>query len=400
MPEASDRTRLTETPFIGGPTAAGAGVLDSNAKSVGRSGSAVSGGVHRGSSRGLMLALLGIALLLTTVPSFFDIYRGAAFKVAPRDDYAPSLLAMVGESASVDRPTLFAKAPFGYRVLSVAVAIPFFHVLPYYPFSNLEQPDKAYLRATAALSMVSYLSMLLTGVTIYCIARRVMRRSTAASLLAALLSVGAFQFLSLGGVDPLAVLVISLLILFLDKPAIFVPVIIASAAVNEKIVVVFTVALAGRLLVWLVQRSQRFPYWPQAVSTCVAVAAYAAMRQFARLPGNEAHTNLGTWLEQATATIALSLSLKGFIQNGVPLMVVAILLVVAYGVWREHAPIAHFSPLDLMVAPALLLVASIIGAQFTVGRAVMHSFPFYLPLLAFVFDDHLFAGSLESEGHP
>lgn len=336
-------------------------------------------------------ALVVLAFVLSTVPAFFAIYRDSAFQASPRDDYAPALLALVGEQGTppARQRTLLGGAPFGYRMLSVVAAVPFYELLPYYSFSNLEAPDEPYLRATAALSMVSYVSILLTVLAVYCIARRRMNCSPGASLLAALLSFGLFQFVGTGGVDPIALLVVGLLVYFLDRPIIFAPLIIASAAINEKIVIIFMVVFAGRVLAWLVRRRAAFQYWPQTLSTGAAVVAYASMRHLLRLPGNEAETDPSTWFSGAVSTLASSLSLKGVIQNGIPLVVMAILLLVAYATWRRRRHIPGFSPLDLAVAPALLFIGFIINAQFTVGRLVIHSFPLYLPLLAFVIDDHV-----------
>jgi hypothetical protein len=335
------------------------------------------------------LQLLALAFVLSTIPAFFAIYRDAAFQTSPRDDYAPSLLALVGErGAPPDRqPTLLGGAPFGYRVLSVAAAIPFYELLPYYSFSNLPVTDEHYLRATAALSMVSYLSILLTVLVVYGIARRRLKCSPGASLLTALMSFGLFQFMSTSGVDPLAVAVVALLVYFLDRPMIFGLLIIASAAMNEKVVIIFAVVFAVRVIAWLVGHHAAFRYWPQTLATGVAVLAYALMHQLLQLPGNEGKTDTRTWFAGAAATLGSSLSVKGVVQNGIPLVVIAVLLSVAYATWRLRRDVPGFSPLDLAVAPVLLAIGLIIDVQFTLGRLVMHSFPLYLPLVAFVIDD-------------
>jgi hypothetical protein len=344
----------------------------------------------------LLPGLVGLAFVLSTTPLFFAYYREAAFHTHPFDDYAPSLLALVGERGEPPArlPTLLQRAPMGYRVLSVVAAIPFYYVLPYYSFSRLQEPDELYLRATAALSMVSYLSVLLTVLVIYAIARRKLQRSLGASLLAALLSFGLFQFLGTSSVDPLALLVISLLVYFVDRPAVFAPLIVVSAAMNEKVAIVFAVVFAARFFAWLLRRRGRFQYWTQAFATGIAVVAYVAMRLTLRLPGYESQTDPGTWLSGAASTLAASLSLKGFVQNGIPLVIMAILALVAFVVWQRRPSIWHFSPLDLAVAPALMIIGFAIDMQFTVGRLVMHSFPLYLPLLAHFIEDHVIGRSI------
>lgn len=80
-------------------------------------------------------ALIALAFVLSTVPAFFAIYRDAAFQTLPRDDYAPHLLALVGERGTppARQPTLLGGNPMGYRMLSVAAAIPFYELLPLLP---------------------------------------------------------------------------------------------------------------------------------------------------------------------------------------------------------------------------------------------------------------------------
>ncbi len=99
-------------------------------------------------------ALILALVVLVSVPVYFSDYRAAAFNIFPRDDYSPYLLAMTGETG--DGPNrqaeLFPSAPMAHRPLSVAAALPFYYVLPYYAFTNIEAPDEPYLRATAALA--------------------------------------------------------------------------------------------------------------------------------------------------------------------------------------------------------------------------------------------------------
>ena len=335
-------------------------------------------------------ALIACAFVLTTIPAFFAIYRDAAFQTTPRDDYSDILLAMMGrlETPPVVIPSLADSAPYGYRLLSVGVAIPFYLTLPVIELTNLDMSDAPYLRATAALAMVSYLSILATVAVVYAIAHRRLGRSVPASILAAAMGFGLFQFVATTGTDPLPILIISLLVYFMSRPLIFAPIVIASAAINEKVLIIFAIVFGLRGVAWfLTERRERYRYWPQTLSTVIAIVVYVGMTRVIQLPAAPAHTDPTHWLSGAQATLEASMSLKGLIQNGIPLAVMAILVFVAFAVWQRHGPIADFAPTDLAVAPILLVIGIIIDAQFTVGRLVMFGFPLYLPLLAYVFDD-------------
>jgi hypothetical protein len=337
-------------------------------------------------------ALVTLAFVLTTVPMFFSIYRDMAFDTSPHDDYAAALLAMTGELGAPPKRqlTVLGGAPIGYRLLSVAPALPLYRVLPYYPFSNLPDPDEHYLRAVAALALVSYVCILLTVLVIYLIARRRLRANPAASLLTAVLSFGLFRSMGIGGIgiDALAVLVISALCYWINRPAIVVPLIILTALINDKIPIIFGALFGTRFVASVVaDRARGFRYWPQLLATLVSVLVYVGMRLILRLPGNENQTDPGTWLTGAAATIGATLSLKGLVLNGLPLVVMAVLMTIA--VWAGRRRPGSFTVADLAVIPALIVVGLAIDVQHNLGRLALHGFPLYLPYLALFLDEHL-----------
>ena len=90
---------------------------------------------------------------IISIPSFFDVYRLLAFNTFPRDDYAPFLLRFTSAHGA------WPGSPFGYRVLSVLPAVPFYWALPLYRFSLLPKIDASYLRAVQALAFLHFLSV-------------------------------------------------------------------------------------------------------------------------------------------------------------------------------------------------------------------------------------------------
>ena len=71
-----------------------------------------------------------IALILH--PLCLILFRLMIFDTLPRDDYAPMLLWWLGQPGAVP-PT----SPYGYRVLSMLAAVPFYHLLPPFALTNL-----------------------------------------------------------------------------------------------------------------------------------------------------------------------------------------------------------------------------------------------------------------------
>jgi hypothetical protein len=57
---------------------------------------------------------------------------------------------------------------YGYRILSVLAAAPFYYLLPGLPLSNLPTDlESTYFRATAALAAISYLAMVAGAIMAY-----------------------------------------------------------------------------------------------------------------------------------------------------------------------------------------------------------------------------------------
>lgn len=331
------------------------------------------------SARTGLIALGVLALAFATVPEFFEIYRAAAFDTVPRDDYAPYLLALVGESGEAPG------APFVYRIVSVAVAVPFYYLLPHFTFSQLQHVDPAYLRATQALSFVSYVSLILTAAVMFIVARRHFRASLVFSLVAGLASLLLASFIAKPGVDPFAILVISLLVLWQRNLVFFVPLILVSAGVNEKIPILFVVVLAARLLASLVE-GRRFSERAQLVAAGLATIGYFAVVLVLRVPGNEHQLNPALILSGLQATLIHSLSLRGLVLNVFPVLVLAMVILAAL---RGRAPEERcFHPSDAVGAVALFVLALSADVVFNVGRIVMYSYPLYLPAAVYTFEVH------------
>lgn len=306
-----------------------------------------------------------LILLLATTPIFFDIYRTAAFNTVPRDDYAPYLLFLLGYHDKIPG------APFAYRILSVAVAIPFYF-LPTYTFTNLKDIEIEYLRATQALSLASYFSLVLTAAVIYALSRK-LGATRISALTAGLLSLLLSNFISRVGIDPLAILAISLLILWLDKSLAFVPCILISVGLNEKIPILFATILICRFLYSIAKR-RRFRYYVQLFSSCLAVVIYFAATVMLKIPGHEEQTNPAFFLSNWQSTLTHSISPKGLFLNVLPVLVLAALALFAI---KSQRPVFWLSDLSGMLV--LLTLALTANLGYTVGRIVMYSYPLYLP---------------------
>lgn len=329
------------------------------------------------SRRGVLvetLVLMALALA-ATYPIFIDTYRSMIFQTTPRDDYAPYLLHLVGDGGEIPG------SPRSYRVLSVAVAIPAYHVLPTYRFKQLGAGgDPDYLRATQALAFVSWIALAALGVVVYRAARDKLgasRPSSAAAMLAALVFA---RYTSVAGVDPLALLLIAAAFYWFDRPVLFAAIVVLSVGFNEKVWIIATLLVGARVLH---ARSLR-PYLIHAVACLAAILLYAGtVKHFAAAT---ARPSLGRpFLTDAPITLRMTLSAKGVSQNVFP---VAIVLVAC--AWSARRLRGYrgpcWSPLDALVPIGLAAIGVAMNVEYTVGRLVFHSMPLILPPLALALD--------------
>jgi hypothetical protein len=316
--------------------------------------------------------LLGVALT-ATYPLFIETYRSMAFQTFPRDDYAPYLLWLAGDGSSMPG------SPMVYRVLSVAIALPFYFALPVYRFTNLTGIDVAYLRASQALAFTSWLALAGLAVLVYRTSRDRLGASPVAALVAFFAAPLYAQYTGMAGIDPLAMLLIAAAYYWLRAPAAFAPIVIASAAFNEKVPLVFALLLAGRVLAAPRETLRRYP--GQILACACAVLGYLAVRHFSNIPGWERQLQPTTYLDSALAILKLTLSSKGVFQNLLP---VALVLGVYAFVWRRRdaVPAAHWSRADVAVPIGLLAVGVAINVEYTLGRLVAHALPLVAPAAA------------------
>ena len=110
----------------------------------------------------------------------------------------------------------------------------------------------------------------------------------------------------------------------------------------------------------------------------MAVAFYVLILVSVRLPGNEYQTDLAEYPSTALTNLKVWLDARGFALNILP---VAVLFSVAMTSWRFlKQPFAKglFRPADILVIPALILLALVATEFYAVGRVVMHAAPLYV----------------------
>jgi len=164
-----------------------------------------------------------------SLPVFFEIYRMAAFNTVPNDGYERFLLYVTSGQGS------WPGAPFGYRVLSVLGAVPFYWILPLYQFT-LSHGDPTTLRALQALAFLSFVAISATATVAFIAVRRTLAGTVSEAAFAASLAIVLSGYCGRGAdIDALAIFLIFLFLYWFDRPSLFCPMFLITPFVNEKI---------------------------------------------------------------------------------------------------------------------------------------------------------------------
>jgi hypothetical protein len=306
-------------------------------------------------------------LALILHPLLLIIFRLMIFNTFPRDDYAPMLLWWLGEAGGAAP-----QSPYGYRVLSVLTAAPFYYLLPPFTLTNLPGGLGAeYVKATAALAASSFVALSAGAALAY---RLVVDRfglgrpeGVFAGLFITLVQFYAAPF----SIDPHAIFVVLLALYFIDRIFAFTAILVTSVIVNEKIAIVFAVWLTIRCVL-----GDRVLLGRQWVASIVAIFAYAALLAVVRMPGHGEQLDPLVYLPTIWQNIAASFTPRGLMFNIVPC---ALLVGAVAWSWRALGRRDRiYSPLDLLVVPALASVALALTQFYQVGRVVAHGAPLFI----------------------
>jgi hypothetical protein len=323
-----------------------------------------------GRRRLVVLACFALCLMLAS-PFFWAIYRIMVFNTLPRDDYAPFVMWLLGQHGGG-----LPESPYAYRILSAAAAVPFDLVLPALRFSRLPASMPTdYVRATAALAALAYTAAIGAGFVAARFGRRLGLPPAAAAGAGVLLFVLCW-FAQIYGIDPLAILGVAVLVSVLRKRRWFVAGVLGSIVVNEKICMVLVLWLAIR---WVLCPADRAALGVPLLGSLGALAAYLAMVLLVHVPGHSYQLRPAGYLATIASNLAVQGTARGVVLNLVPILVLA---GVAVAGWPAGT-VGPFRRVDILVIPALVLLALTVTHKFQIGRLVMHAAPlFVLPAAA------------------
>lgn len=310
--------------------------------------------------------VLFLIICAVSFPLFFDIFRKVAFKTAPGDDYAPFLLLLVNHQGH------WPESPFGYRVLSVVLAVPLYWFLPLYKFSLLPATSTTYLRATEALSALSFLATAIAATVAFKMVRTRLSRGLGEAWLAAMLTIVLASFDGIEGIDPVGLCFVYVLLYVFEQPFAFSVLLLLMPFTNEKVMFVFFFLVAGRLI--LVKSFLRTHRW-QIAALFASFAIYGLALKLIALPGNEGQLTLARRLPLLIMGSRASISsLKGMVRDILPALVIGLPCFIFAA--RGKANVL-MKACDLVVPLGMFFIGLTLTdpVHFQVGRIVAYAMP-------------------------
>lgn len=321
-----------------------------------------------------ILVLLIATLSIATLNDFFDTYRIAVFKAESYDDYARYLLWFLGEP-DAKLPT----SPFVYRIGSVAFAAPFYH-LPLVTLNGgsaadvLPTASLQYLKATQAMCAANAFAVLASCVITFLYCRRRLNLTPEWSFIGAVLLFVLSRYLGLVAADGIALLPMTLIVLAVFERRLipFVLVVLLGVMVNEKVAIVATLFVAGRLALSQEDRFFHLASLIVAMAAVVGVFVTAGMLQF---PGAEYQRDPSTYLGSALNMLRNLFTPKGAYRNLLLPAALTALWLVAIRMPR-HRRVTQTA--DLGVLLGMMAIGFAVDVKYNLGRICAFTVPIFV----------------------
>lgn len=333
---------------------------------------------HKALKENILVYIISFVLLL---PVFFINYRILAFNTLPFDDYYSFILDMDGKLDSFSF-----SSPQGYRFLFYSFGYIFYKILPFVELSQLEQHASGfhYYKALQALSFVSFFCLHHYFFLCYLLVKNRISPSPVLSLATAFVCLVLSFQVYFFAIDALYLFYVTLMIYYLNKPGIFIPLMLFSFLANEKICILFLLFFLVNQVTGNKMRSNK----TYLFFSLLTLILYLVEKKILGFPGYDYQTDLSLFWTRITISLPYIFSIKGFYLNLVPLI---ILTLISWTAWKsdyfsaDKTAIHH--SVSILILPYLFFILGMFAcSDYSIGRVSFHTFPFFIVPLAFLID--------------
>ena len=291
-------------------------------------------------------------------PLFFIIYRLIAYQAMPIDAYWQYILYYLGNN-----PTYHPYAPFVYRPIYPLIGTLVYQILPLISFSEPTSFSPEQLKAIESLALINAISIYLIAVVSIWILQESKQTNKSYALTSGILVASLMFYTAFFGIDPFAFLFTIILMKFDNTRSIFIPSILFSIIISEKICFVFFVYF---LLKYFATHKID---WISLIATLLTMILYVFLRKWGPYGGHEEQINISSFKDSFTNSLTYLMTIKGLYINVLPLVI----LLFFYLFSKKEIP-------GLWIFPVILfLIGLTMNMAFNIGRLVLHALPFFIP---------------------
>lgn len=322
-----------------------------------------------------MLVLLVTGVL--TFPFYIAAYRISVADLVPIDDYRVIVASI--RSGKPDKLT----SPFGYRILTPALAVPLMNIDPPLFTRTSEDISQEWIRTTFALCTISYIFLVFTTIVLYTYMRNI------GIPICGILSTLAIFWLSPAReiylypmTDASAIFFISVLhwAYERDDRKIFLFSSLLGVAAKEITIIVAGLTLFSHSLCWSERRKRALTY---ILLLLPSVTLYILARAILRFPGNEAQLYVGEYPARFLKLPNLLFNLRGILLNIYPLWPIIFSMLVFMIIRSKKQNmlpnIFHWS--NILVTVGLIIIGVVLDVKYNIGRIAFFSFPLFTSVM-------------------
>jgi hypothetical protein len=227
-----------------------------------------------------------------------------------------------------------------------------------------------FLRATAALAMLSYLANLGTAMLTVRLARTEGGLDREGAIIAGCLAWVLCWYTQITAIDTVALMAITGALCLIRWPAAFAGLMLVSIGLNEKIALTLAIWLGLRMVF---RAEDRLLLWRQAAAAFAAVALYGLMVALVHRAGNSYQLQPASFPVTISENLMAYADRRGLLLNVLPAAVLSVIALCG-----RPAKGSLFARIDILVIPAMLGVALVLTHLFQAGRLAMHAAPLFV----------------------
>jgi hypothetical protein len=310
------------------------------------------------------------------IPVFFVLFRMVAFSTVPIDDYTSPVLWL-----DCKLPYFEPWSPTCYRFGYLLSGYVWYKLIPLLPLSNFSQSpfDTATLRALQGVTLASFHYLLAFIVCVYYFVRKKLNTSGLEAFTVSVITGVLLLNMDFYGIDNFYLFLAMLLLININKLAVFAPLMLVSPLLIEKISLFFFIYFT--LLIALERKYSQYSI--HLLLSFIAFCLYFLIRMWLQFPGHEYQTDITQFPHRLALAFQSMINIKGIYMNLLPTALCLFFIHSSKKNLVLHPSldwVGNYATLTTFVI-ALFILGCFVSSHRDIGRNTMHVLPFLVPYI-------------------